>query len=284
MKIPFMKFYATEWLQDTRELSPATRGVWIDILCVLSVSEPRGELSLTKETWARKLSITIKEFEESLSELEVHNKPNFIHENNGNITLKSRRLIKERKYYELLTERQRRYNEKKRQYNAQYNANITQEVTHKTLDLQTLDVRLHTTHTPPTPSRGEDVWNSLEQFNTLWENYPSKIGRKQALKHFQASVKSAGDLDLISQALSNYLKSDRVKNGFVQNASTWFNNWKDWIDQPRQEMSSMERTKLWHSQGLSTCHGKKIFEDETEKKSRCSYCLIEQTLRKYEPN
>lgn len=67
-------------------------------------------------------------------------------------------------------------------------------------------------------------------FNLVWSKYPKRIGRKAAERHFASSVKTENDLNDIQKALDNYLKSERVSKGFIQNASTWFNNWRDWID------------------------------------------------------
>ena len=67
-------------------------------------------------------------------------------------------------------------------------------------------------------------------FEGLWVLYPNKDGRKDALKYFKSTVSNSNDLANCKKALENYLKSDRVKNGYVKNGSTWFNNWKDWVD------------------------------------------------------
>jgi len=67
-------------------------------------------------------------------------------------------------------------------------------------------------------------------FEVLWKKYPKPIGKKKALKSFNASVKSQKDLDSIRIALENYLSSKRVSDGFIQNGATWFNNWADWVE------------------------------------------------------
>lgn len=70
------------------------------------------------------------------------------------------------------------------------------------------------------------------EFANLYAKYPKKVGRKAALRSFTATVKSKSDIERVSMALDNYLASRRVSKGFVQNASTWFGNWTDWIDNP----------------------------------------------------
>jgi len=72
--------------------------------------------------------------------------------------------------------------------------------------------------------------NKEKLFNKIWLKYPNKDGKKEALNHFVASINSKDDWEKIKIALPNYLHSDRVKNGYIKNGSTWFNNWKDWVD------------------------------------------------------
>lgn len=83
-------------------------------------------------------------------------------------------------------------------------------------------------------------------FEDVWSKYPNKDGKKQALKYFRSSVKTEKDMDDIHTALNNYLLSKRVKEGYIKNGSTWFNNWRDWIDVTHatgksQAMLDMER-------------------------------------------
>jgi len=74
-----------------------------------------------------------------------------------------------------------------------------------------------------------------KKFEEIWKRYPSTVGKKGALKHFNASVNTLNDWDNINKAILNYKLSKRVKGGFIQNGSTWFNNWRDWIVMPENE-------------------------------------------------
>ncbi len=69
-------------------------------------------------------------------------------------------------------------------------------------------------------------------FEEHYHRYPNKVGKKAAQLHFNATVKTEQDLLDINRALDNYLKTERVAKGFIQNASTWYNNWRDWITMP----------------------------------------------------
>lgn len=67
-------------------------------------------------------------------------------------------------------------------------------------------------------------------FKDIWDKYPNKDGKKLAERSFRASVRTEKDYQDIQTALGNYLKSEKVVKGFVKNGSTWFNNWRDWVD------------------------------------------------------
>ena len=91
----------------------------------------------------------------------------------------------------------------------------------------------------PTPKRGttkDTTQKTLLQkkkegwFENLWIKYPEKDGKKEAKKHFMASVHTEEDHQKIQTALKNYLGCEKVNKGYIKNGSTWFNNWEDWVD------------------------------------------------------
>lgn len=69
-----------------------------------------------------------------------------------------------------------------------------------------------------------------DHFESVWSSYPKRVGKKSAERHYLASVKTDTDRQDLEVALKNYLASERVSKGFIQNGSTWFNQWRDWID------------------------------------------------------
>jgi predicted transcriptional regulator len=71
------------------------------------------------------------------------------------------------------------------------------------------------------------------QFEHYWEKYPRKDGKKEALRHFKASVKTEKDLLSFGKSLDNYLlylRRRRTPAKYIKGGGTWFNNWKDWTD------------------------------------------------------
>ena len=70
----------------------------------------------------------------------------------------------------------------------------------------------------------------ISVFEKIWIQYPNKDGKKDALRHYKNSVKTAKDVSDLQIAVANYLKSPSVLEGYIKKGSTWFNNWRDWID------------------------------------------------------
>lgn len=72
-----------------------------------------------------------------------------------------------------------------------------------------------------------------EDFDPLWKRFPRRVGRKAAIRHFLTSVTKPEQLPEISKALDNYLtylRAEKIERRYVQNGSTWFYNWEDWVD------------------------------------------------------
>ena len=71
-----------------------------------------------------------------------------------------------------------------------------------------------------------------QEFERLWVIYPKKHGKKFALKHFIKARKEGTDFENILKGLENYneyIKSNNVKQQFIKDGSTWFNQncWED---------------------------------------------------------
>lgn len=106
--------------------------------------------------------------------------------------------------------------------------------------------------------KDKPLFSREQAFEQLWAKYPVKDGRKEAERLFHASVGSADDFVRIQKALNNYLKSPKVKGGYVKNGSTWFANWQDWVDYKgevhgggakREESSDLDRLLEREAQG-----------------------------------
>lgn len=107
--------------------------------------------------------------------------------------------------------------------------------TRKTSEKQMKDSQVDTTINPNPKPKPKKENKPVFDFDAVWKRYPNKDGKKAAEKHFNTTVKTEDDYAAINKALDNYLKSDKVKKGFIKNGSTWFNNWQDWIEEEKHE-------------------------------------------------
>lgn len=70
------------------------------------------------------------------------------------------------------------------------------------------------------------------EFETLWELYPRKVSKKDALKYYIRARKKGVDYETIKNGIDNYnqyIKQNGVKKEYIKHGSTWFNQecWND---------------------------------------------------------
>ena len=111
-KLPYFPFYPGDWMQDTRSLSLATKGAWIDILCGLWRSQTRGTLTLPVLGWARLIGATVDQAEQVIEELVKMRICDSVTDRNKEVTITNRRMVREEKERISNTERQKRHRDK----------------------------------------------------------------------------------------------------------------------------------------------------------------------------
>ena len=94
-KLPFLQFYPSDYLVDTRVLSLAARGAWVDIICVLHKSSTRGTLTLPARGWARIMGASEPDFQSALGEIEEMKVGDVIRNGNGDVSVTCRRMMNE---------------------------------------------------------------------------------------------------------------------------------------------------------------------------------------------
>jgi len=75
------------------------------------------------------------------------------------------------------------------------------------------------------------------EFSTAWDQFPNKLGKKTAERHYRATVLTQETHDRLMKAMRRYVEhvdaENAQRNGNPrpwQNGSTWFNNWQEWED------------------------------------------------------
>lgn len=115
-KLPWMKFFYADWLRDTRALSVAAKGAWIDTICYAWGSPRRGEIVGTEDSFARMWGCSTREAHTIIIELTTHAICECVTDDHGNVTLMSRRIVREEKQREQARKRKER--ERSRQCHA----------------------------------------------------------------------------------------------------------------------------------------------------------------------
>ena len=74
--------------------------------------------------------------------------------------------------------------------------------------------------------------NISAEFETLWNLYPRKQGKTQALKAYKKARKNGATFEEVEQGIKAYCKqlaAQKTETAYIKHGSTWFNNeaWKD---------------------------------------------------------
>lgn len=94
-KQPGFYLYTNDWSRDLEEYPIEIEGAWIRIVCKLSSSPTRGEMTKNLEQWSRILRENSQKTKEVLQYLFDNKIANIQFLDNGNITIISRRMIRD---------------------------------------------------------------------------------------------------------------------------------------------------------------------------------------------
>lgn len=94
-KLPYMKWFPASWIQDTRPLSLAAKGAWIDIICMAWEAPERGVLRMPIAALSRAIGATEDETKCALDELRRYDICKINANQNGDVTLVCRRITRE---------------------------------------------------------------------------------------------------------------------------------------------------------------------------------------------
>ena len=105
--------------------------------------------------------------------------------------------------------------------------------------------------------------NKEFSFEVIYNKYPRREGQKQAEKYFKTTVKTQIDWDNINKALSNYMNylyKNKIEAQFIKMASTWFNNWQDWVNWQDPKVPIIKNKKNYIVSEFQTEEYKKAVE------------------------
>lgn len=94
-KEPYIDFYTGDWMKDqaVSRCTPATRGVWIDLLCAMHDDGRSGKLCGTRDQLARLARCSTAELDHALADLQTTGAAD-VTERNGFVTVINRRMFR----------------------------------------------------------------------------------------------------------------------------------------------------------------------------------------------
>lgn len=216
-KLPWFKFNPSKWITDPElsKCTPATRGVWIDLLCAMHQSGRSGELSGTTDQIARLGRCSTAELTQALTELQTTGTADVTFRNT-NVTVINRLMKREAKDRHGTALRV-----KKHRSNADCNGNETgesKEVRSKKLDRE---------NTGPAPNlAGSNLFRkpvipTLAQVKEVF--YKQGGNQDQALRFFAKH-----------EATGWYLNGSPIVS-WTSLVAGFLSNWKDYEQEPPTE-------------------------------------------------
>lgn len=85
---------------------------------------------------------------------------------------------------------------------------------------------------PQTEKPHTDTSEYTAEFETLWKQYPRKIGKPKALKSYIKARKGGATFEAVQMGLHGYLQqisANKTETAYIKHGSTWFNGecWND---------------------------------------------------------
>ena len=113
-KNPAFQFYVKDWLSDPqlRMCSHSTKGIWIDLLCLMWEAPSRGELEGTEHQIRKMVGAENGDFQVFLQEASALRFCYAVTDHNKKITLRNRRMYREAKDQDNNRLRQQKYRDK----------------------------------------------------------------------------------------------------------------------------------------------------------------------------
>jgi hypothetical protein len=230
MSHPWMKFYPSDWRADAalRMCSIAARGLWMEMLCVMHKSEPRGSLMvnsvpLSIKQLATLAGIPLGEAEELLGELEASGV--FSRDDNGTIYSRRIRRDEERAAVDRENGKAGGNPSLKAVVNPPVNGEDNGE--DKAQKLEARSQRLE--RKIPRAERA-NVWpKNFEEI--FWKEYPKRVEKQETMKVLRQIYKADKvSWDLLLSAVRLYAKSKAdTEPQWIKNPPVWLRRgcWDD---------------------------------------------------------
>jgi hypothetical protein len=245
-KFPFLQLYVTDWRTDPclSQCSPATRGIWIDVVCAMWEMDRCGQLVGTCESLARVARCNPAEMLSALQELhrtttaDVTPCPGAV---TADVTVTNRRMRKEwaeRKGAAIRKDRQRK-GEASQDADAPGHADVTPDS--RDIFQRSEVIGQKETLAQPPAERATDspvlIAPTLRprfDLDALYAAYPRKEGKAKGMSKLRSLVDSDAAYVRHQKAIANLvarIARDGIEPQFIPHFSTWTaGKWLDYAD------------------------------------------------------
>lgn len=225
-----MLWYPGDWLKDpaVSRCTPATRGVWMDLLCAMHESGRSGVLRGTPEEIARIARCSAPEAVQAIAEIHTSCVADVTYERDGHVTLINRRMK---------AEADKRLKDAHRQRKSRMSHAMSRDGPN--------DVALEYDNENETPKKEESL------FERFWAEFPrGRRKSKGAARKAWDVARKKTDAQTLIQAAIEYRSSAEGRSEFVKMPSTWLNQecwtddrlaWKDHKDASADESRRKRR-------------------------------------------
>ena len=243
-------FRWSDWIADTRCLSPVAKGCWIDTLAYMAMATRKGQLTYPLSTFARTWGVTEDVAQNVVSEILTLGVADGNADDNASITLISRCMIREAKQRFLTAKRQRQWYQKHAGDDVRREPNS--DLTSPPASIRRAEQKQNRTeaeqnreeNTPIVPKTPAPA--ALDSFSEFWKEYPKRTGKKAARRSWH-KAKDKPPLPEILAAIRKQAASDQWKKDggqYIPNPATWLNQGR-WADEPQAGTSAEASKTKW---------------------------------------
>ena len=240
---PFIKFYPSDFLGGTSGLSPAERGCYVTLLCLIYEADgpiERDDTRLSRRCGAPKAAFT-RILEALIAEGKITETDGMLSNNRAEKAIVDRTNRTQSGTHaanQRWTAQAEKSQQKQRPNDATAMRGQCAEVCQPEPEPE-LDIRKRDTNVSL-------VQNVPDRFDEFWQRYPRKIGKGAAHKAYAKATRKADHDDLMF-GLSQQLPAMQAKDQqYIPHAATWLNA-ERWSDEPEQPDSNARRNTGTHT-------------------------------------
>lgn len=275
---PSFQFYPGDWLKDPElgVCSPATRGIWVDLLCAIWNGDGSGSVTNTPKKLARLCRCDTDEMERAITELAEENVA-VVTRDGDSVTILSRRLQKELHERKLKQERDQRYDNSTRKSrssdadsdgasdaysDAPSDAIPSSHPLKKKIEDEEEDTRVEIEGVQGEEEQGAPKPRRFASSDILaiYQAYPRKVGKRAALDEIDRALRridagKAGPdpppedpVEWLGQRTLDFARSPAGTAGkLTPHPSTWYHQ-----DRFDDDPAEWHRTEITHGKNGST--------------------------------